>query len=1104
MKLKDNFPFDALFVFNANLDLYINSTSTDQVYRMPEGFARRLKGKLPPEILDVLDADGTSLTVPAGAPHADGTFGTPGPYLVIAAAGELKILNTFNLDGSFRIEVSPDGFQLDVHASLNLNPLGTVAADGTLHFGPDGAYGALELAGAMHVGPLTIVGAASLEINKTDADVIIQRHKFDFVQETVSPDLVDVTLPADSFSIFVGGKLKLTDSFVIAGTFKLEDQSDVLTVDINGQINLFGGASLTVDAVGKIYKTDNPGLVLIASARLDANLVPGVFSLNASAHLLLNTRSVDTKHSFVFFVGTVEVNIPRDTFRIDFDGSMKLFNTVTITEATGMIEYTGGVFRMDVGVGVDFGVVKASGRAFFSSEGEFQLDLHGELNLGVKGFGIFGTGDLTISYLDSNGTAPFGSQNKQLYVYGSAKVRLDAFGITLVGLGLGVEYDEAKGGEFGVTAEIVIVGIRKKAYFAIGRISTVNVEPRLAYQSDQSLILSVGKDRYLEPDKLRNRNVAPFQTSEAYFIDEDEQAFIIKAFGYERQYPKGNVAQIVGDFTDDTHTTDLEYWDGTDYLEVSPNVTVPVFVTMGKNATIIHNGKRRGYFTIEENANIEVGSTNADGVQISAGDTARISLKGGDGDNQRNYVESGKKSFIDASQAKGGLERARVGNQSTVYGTAFDDLMIGGSDVTLYGNAGNDDLSAASGINYLDGGVGDDTITGGSGADTIVGGDGADNLTGNDGADIIYGGADNDTITGGAGDLWLDGGGGVNTLKLRYAGNTVLLQPGSANADGAVTPFQSFPTVTVDLHGDLTIDGPTLPLSQINAGDGDDKITIRALGATVSPVTINLGKGNDTLTIINSLAALDVYGGDNTNVPDTLIVDRSAMVQPLTGSLSATKIRELGLGTITYQDVESVQIRLGQGADKFRINGTRLGVVGSVFGQGDADQFTVGDGAPLDGRITLNGGDGSDTLTVEIAGDANELTEDTFEELGFDVDQLVVDNHTGAAVTHWQVKDRVVYVDGTELLDGLGPTRSASAAARIPISTSSIRCLVPSKSSLPATRLRSNRGQTFSVMIVPRGRWKRQSRTASPQDTFTTAYKAWTGRTSTRCNSWTT
>lgn len=69
------------------------------------------------------------------------------------------------------------------------------------------------------------------------------------------------------------------------------------------------------------------------------------------------------------------------------------------------------------------------------------------------------------------------------------------------------------------------------------------------------------------------------------------------------------------------------------------------------------------------------------------------------------------------------------GNQNTIDGTEFDDLIVGHrQNETINGFGGND---------VIYGGYGDDTIFGGDGNDLIQGDQGADTLTGGAGADTF-------------------------------------------------------------------------------------------------------------------------------------------------------------------------------------------------------------------------------------------------------------------------------------------------------------------------------------------------------------------------------
>ena len=76
----------------------------------------------------------------------------------------------------------------------------------------------------------------------------------------------------------------------------------------------------------------------------------------------------------------------------------------------------------------------------------------------------------------------------------------------------------------------------------------------------------------------------------------------------------------------------------------------------------------------------------------------------------------------------------------------------GGTGDLIYGNGGNDRITARNGDDTVYGGSGNDIIDGGSGNDVLYGEDGDDEIDGGLGNDTIYGSSGNDTLSGGSGD----------------------------------------------------------------------------------------------------------------------------------------------------------------------------------------------------------------------------------------------------------------------------------------------------------------------------------------------------------------
>lgn len=112
-----------------------------------------------------------------------------------------------------------------------------------------------------------------------------------------------------------------------------------------------------------------------------------------------------------------------------------------------------------------------------------------------------------------------------------------------------------------------------------------------------------------------------------------------------------------------------------------------------------------------------------------------------------------------------------MGGDDTVYGSAYYDILQGGTgNDTMYGNGGDDALVGQAGNDQLYGGSGNDALWGGSvdaGADTLDGGAGDDRLYGGGGNDLYIHTFNSgvDTINDGASETMAAGyGGGTDTL----------------------------------------------------------------------------------------------------------------------------------------------------------------------------------------------------------------------------------------------------------------------------------------------------------------------------------------------------
>lgn len=187
-----------------------------------------------------------------------------------------------------------------------------------------------------------------------------------------------------------------------------------------------------------------------------------------------------------------------------------------------------------------------------------------------------------------------------------------------------------------------------------------------------------------------------------------------------------------------------------------------------------------------------------------------------------------------------------AGDNDRLYGEDGDDLLYGGSgNDRLYGGADNDELHGNDGDDRLFGHDGDDVITGGIGNDVIVGGNGTNYMFGEEGDDQIIGGTGDDTLDGGDDNDLLYGGGGADILEGGDGNDTLVGDDGDDRLDGN--------------DGDDILNGRADD-DELNGNDGDDILTgedgIDTLNGDADndvliggdgADTLNGGTGNDTL-----------------------------------------------------------------------------------------------------------------------------------------------------------------------------------------------------------------------------------------------------------------
>ncbi len=302
----------------------------------------------------------------------------------------------------------------------------------------------------------------------------------------------------------------------------------------------------------------------------------------------------------------------------------------------------------------------------------------------------------------------------------------------------------------------------------------------------------------------------------------------------------------------------------------------------------------------------------------------------------------------------------------TLTGKAPITVLDGPGGNGIVGNAGSNHITVSSGVDAVDGGLGNDrlivdyrlatgAVTGDSTSNFTEAGGGGRSVTITDGTvehfDILTG-SGADTITTGPGNDLVKAGDGANTITVGAGANTVV---GGNNAD----------TITA-------LDGG----NYINAKNGANVVTSGGGNDTILSGTgtdsIVAGGGNDLITVRGGADSVTA-GAD----ADRLVVDYSNATTNVSGGVTGGNlgtgytghIADLAGSTVDLVGVEKFTISTGRGHDNITtgdggdvLNGGRGS--DSLNASGGTDKLTGGRGYDL-----LTGGTGRDTF------DFNSVTE---------------------------------------------------------------------------------------------------------------------------------
>jgi hypothetical protein len=155
-------------------------------------------------------------------------------------------------------------FEMKFDAQMRLDPIGQVDAGGILNVSMEGIYGALQLGGKFKLGPVEIFGAMQLELNTTGGDRIIERVQYDFDTRTVSSGRIEVTLPAETQRVFVGG-IMIVPGFELKGSFEMVNNPNEIRVSVDASFRAFDALFLGISGDVAIVKGTSPAWTVCSS-----------------------------------------------------------------------------------------------------------------------------------------------------------------------------------------------------------------------------------------------------------------------------------------------------------------------------------------------------------------------------------------------------------------------------------------------------------------------------------------------------------------------------------------------------------------------------------------------------------------------------------------------------------------------------------------------------------------------------------------------------------------------------------------------------------------------------------------------------------------------
>ena len=425
--------------------------------------------------------------------------------------------------------------------------------------------------------------------------------------------------------------------------------------------------------------------------------------------------------------------------------------------------------------------------------------------------------------------------------------------------------------------------------------------------------------------------------------------------------------------------------------------------------TTVYGGKGIDTIDLTNTKGVYV-AAGADGDDINISASAPNTIYGGAGDDSVNYTvavtTAARELYLDAE----------AGDDVIVITETAEDAASVASIHTVFGGAGDDDITATTGKELINGGAGNDTIAAAGGSDTVTGGTGDDkvttaagggtgskvSVTGGDGADNFElavgnltfedtingeGGADKITVTTAANfdmtasnsqaEKSFDNVSSIETLALKFNANAVDLLTVKLSSKA-----QTAGIATIDSSEVTDSDGNTVAIATVDATAFSSARSLNFIGSDSNTVRDSFvgGSGNDTLSTGDDTATggevLFGGGGVDTFVVEAASVDatisdlNTGETFTVSSSASGANITVksdfvAGAGTINNKAYDDVVLTADDGVDmtmtlaqgNFGYSLIGGATAATITGSGFNDSLRGGAG-----NDSLSGGGGNDTI----------------------------------------------------------------------------------------------------------------------------------------------